>query len=191
MSVYERIAQLGITLPEVTPPVAAFVPFVRSGNQIFVSGHIAKENGKPWVGQLGLNITTELGNRAARSVAIDLLATLNLAVGDLNKIKRIVKLMALVNSAPTFTEQHLVANGASELLAEVFGQSGTHARSAFGAAQLPFGSCVEIDLIAEVRDMTPTKSYPYAVVNVFTTEPLSGNSLAVFPDGASEFDTDP
>jgi enamine deaminase RidA (YjgF/YER057c/UK114 family) len=99
---------LGITLPEVTPTVAAFVPFVRSGNEIFVSGHIAKENGKLWVGQLGLNITTELGNRAARSVAIDLLATLNLAVGDLNKIKRIVKLMALVNSAPTFTEQHLV-----------------------------------------------------------------------------------
>jgi enamine deaminase RidA (YjgF/YER057c/UK114 family) len=125
VSVYEIIAQLAITLPEVTPPLAAFAPFVRSGNQIFVSGHIAKENGKPWVGQLGLNSTTEIGNRAARSVAIDLLATLNLAVGDLNKIKRIVKVMALVNSAPTFTEQHLVANGASELLAEVFGPIGT------------------------------------------------------------------
>jgi enamine deaminase RidA (YjgF/YER057c/UK114 family) len=152
VSVYENIAQLGITLSEVTPPVAAFVLFVRSGNQIFVSGHIAKENGKPWVGQLGLKITTEVGIRAARGVAIDLLATLNLAVGDLNKIKRIVKLMVLVNSAPTFTEQHLVANGASELLAEVFGKRGTHARSAFGAAQVPFGSCVEIDLIAEVHD---------------------------------------
>ena len=101
---------------------------------------------------MALNITTEVGIRAARGVAIDLLATLNLAVGDLNKIKRIVKLMVLVNSAPTFTEQHLVANGASELLAEVFGESGTHARSAFGAAQVPFGSCVEIDLIAEVHD---------------------------------------
>lgn len=88
-----------------------------------MSGHIAKENGKPWVRQLGLNITTELGIRAARVVAIDLLATLNLAVGDLNKIKRIVKLMALVNSAPTFTEQHLVANGASELLAEVLARA--------------------------------------------------------------------
>ena len=152
VSVYENIARLGITLPEVTPPVAAFVPFVRSGSQIFVSGHIAKENGKPWVGQLGLNITTEVGIRAARAIAMDLLATLNLAVGDLNKIRRIVKLMALVNSAPTFTEHHLVANGASELLAHVFGESGTHARSAFGAAQLPFGSCVEIDLIAEVRE---------------------------------------
>lgn len=152
MSVYEKLAQLGITLPEVTPPVAAFVPFVRSGNQIFVAGHIAKENGKPWVGQLGLSMTTELGIKAARAAAIDMLATLNLAVGDLNKIQRIVKLMALVNSAPTFTEQHLVANGASELLAQVFGESGKHARSAFGAAQLPFGSCVEIDLIAEVRE---------------------------------------
>ena len=152
MSVYEKLAQLGITLPEVTPPVAAFVPFVRSGNQIFVSGHIAKENGKPWVGQLGLNITTELGIRAARGIAIDLLATLNLAVGDLNKISRIIKLMVLVNSAPTFIEQHLVANGASELLAQVFGKDGMHARSAFGAAQAPFGSCMEIDLIAEVRE---------------------------------------
>ena len=152
MSVYEKLAQLGITLPEVTPPVAVFVPFVRSGNQIFVSGHIAKENGKPWVGQLGLNVTTELGIKAARAAAIDVLAALNLAAGDLNNIKRIVKLMALVNSAPTFTEQHLVANGASELLAQVFGESGTHARSAFGAAQLPFGSCLEIDLIAEVRE---------------------------------------
>ena len=152
MSVYERIAQLGISLPEVTPPVAAFVPFVRSGNQIFVAGHIAKENGKPWVGQLGLSLTTEMGIKAARAAAIDMLATLNLAVGDLNKIQRIVKLMALVNSAPTFTEQHLVANGASELLAQVFGESGKHARSAFGAAQLPFGSCVEIDLIAEARE---------------------------------------
>jgi len=152
LSVYEKLAQLGITLPEVTPPVAAFVPFVRSGNQIFVSGHIAKENGKPWVGQLGLNITTELGIRAARSVAIDLMATLNLAVGDLNNIRRIIKLMCLLNSAPTFTEQHLVANGASELLAQVFGKDGTHARSAFGVAQVPFGSCIEIDLIAEVHD---------------------------------------
>jgi len=152
MSVYERIASLGITLPEVTPPVAAFVPFVRSGNQIFVSGHIAKKDGKPWVGQLGLNLTTELGTIAARGVAIDLIATLNLAAGDLNKIRQIVKLTVLVNSAPTFTDQHLVANGASELLAQVFGKDGMHARSAFGVAQVPFGSCVEIDMIAEVHD---------------------------------------
>ena len=152
VSVYKKLASLGITLPEVTPPVAAFVPFVRNGHQLFVSGHIAKEGGKPWVGQLGLNVTTEQGIKAARGVAIDLLATLNLAVRDLNKIKRIVKLTVLVNSPPTFTEQHLVADGASELLVEIFGANGMHARSAFGVAQVPFGSCVEIDLIAEGED---------------------------------------
>jgi enamine deaminase RidA (YjgF/YER057c/UK114 family) len=152
MSVYEKLSSLGITLPEVAPPVAAYVPFVRSGHQIFLSGHIAKKDGKPWVGQLGHDLSTEAGAKAARGVAIDLMATLHLAVGDLNRINRLVKLMVLVNSAPAFTEQHLVANGASELLAEVFGSAGKHARCAFGVAQVPFGSCVEIDLIAEVHD---------------------------------------
>jgi enamine deaminase RidA (YjgF/YER057c/UK114 family) len=150
MSVYERLQALKISLPQVTPPVAAFVPFVLTGKQLFVSGHIAKKDGKPWAGKLGMDITTEQGKEAARAIAIDLMATLQSATGDLNQIKRIVKLMVLVNSAPTFTEQHLVANGASELLAEVFGANGTHARSAFGVAQIPFGSCVEIELIAEV-----------------------------------------
>jgi enamine deaminase RidA (YjgF/YER057c/UK114 family) len=150
MSVYDKLKALQITLPSPTAPVAAFVPFVRTGNELFVSGHIAKKDGKPWVGQLGANLTTEQGKEAARGIAIDLMGTLQAAVGDLNKIKRIVKLMVLVNSAPTFTEQHLVANGASELLAEVFAPNGAHARSAFGAAQIPFGSCVEIDLIAEI-----------------------------------------
>jgi enamine deaminase RidA (YjgF/YER057c/UK114 family) len=152
MSVYEKLSSLGITLPEVAPPVAAYVPFVRSGHQIFLSGHIAKKDDKPWVGQLGFDLSTEAGAKAARGVAIDLMATLHLAVGDLNRINRLVKLMVLVNSAPAFTEQHLVANGASELLAEVFGSAGKHARCAFGVAQVPFGSCVEIDLIAEVHD---------------------------------------
>jgi enamine deaminase RidA (YjgF/YER057c/UK114 family) len=91
-----------------------------------------------------------MGGEAARSIAIDLMGTLHAAVGDLNKVRRIVKLMILVNSAPTFTEQHLVANGASELFAQVFGEIGKHARSSFGVAQIPFGSCVEIELIAEV-----------------------------------------
>ena len=152
MSIYEKIEALNITLPEVTPPVAAFVPFLRSGNLVFLSGHIAKMNGKPWVGQLGGNLTTAQGKEAARAVAVDLMGTLQAAVGDLNQIKRIVKLLVLVNSAPSFTEQHLVANGASELLAQVFGDKGTHARAAFGAAQIPFGSCVEIDLIAEIEN---------------------------------------
>jgi enamine deaminase RidA (YjgF/YER057c/UK114 family) len=152
MSVYHKLEALHIALPQLTPPVAAFVPFLRADNFVFLSGHIAKIDGRPWVGQLGANLTTEQGNQAARAVAIALLGTLHAAVGDLNQIKRIVKLMVLVNSAPTFTEQHLVANGASELFIQVFGEVGKHARSAFGVAQVPFGSCVEIDLIAEVAD---------------------------------------
>ncbi len=152
MSIYKKLSDLNITLPELTPPVAAFVPYLRTGNLIFLSGHIAKIDGNPWVGQLGVDVTTAQGKKAARALAIDLLGTLDAAVGDLNQIKRIVKLMVLVNSAPTFTEQHLVANGASELLAEVFDEKGMDARSAFGVAQVPFGSCVEIELIAEVDE---------------------------------------
>ena len=149
MSVYEKLKALNISLPEVTQPVAAFVPFVRSGKLLFVSGHIAKIDGKPWVGQLGRELSTEQGKDAARGVAIDLLGTLHGALGDLEKVRRILKLLVLVNSDPSFTEQHLVANGASELLVEVFGDKGKHARAAFGVAQIPFGSCVEIDLVAE------------------------------------------
>ena len=127
------------------------MPFVRTGNLVFVSGHIAKQGGKPWVGQLGLTMDTAQGKAAARAIAIDLMGTLHAAVGDLNKVTRIVKLMSLVNSTSTFTEQHLVTNGASELFAEVFGASGSHARSAFGVAQIPMGACVEIELIAEIQ----------------------------------------
>jgi enamine deaminase RidA (YjgF/YER057c/UK114 family) len=150
MSVYERLTVLDIALPKLESPVAAFVPFVRTGNLIFVSGHIAKKDGKPWTGQLGSQITTEQGKQAARGIAIELMATLHAAVGDLNRIRRIVKLMVLVNSSPNFTEQHLVANGASELFGEVFVTHGAHARTSFGVAQIPFGACVEIELIAEV-----------------------------------------
>jgi enamine deaminase RidA (YjgF/YER057c/UK114 family) len=149
MSVYEKLKSLNITLPKLDPPAAAFVPFVRTGNLVFISGHIAKKDGKPWTGKLGTDLTTAEGKQAARSIAVDLLATLQAAVNDLNKIERIVKLLVLVNSAPTFTEQHLVANGASELFIEIFGERGAHARSAFGVAQIPLGSCVEIELIAE------------------------------------------
>ena len=149
-SVYDRLTELGITLPPVATPAAAYVPFVQSGNLIFLSGHIAKRDGKPWVGQLGRDMVTATAKHAARAVAIDLLGTLHAAVGDLNRVERIVKLMSLVNSTPEFTEQHLVTNGCSELLAEVFGAKGTHARSAFGVAQIPMGACVEIELIAQV-----------------------------------------
>lgn len=151
MSVYDKLKELNITLPPVSTPAAAYVPFAQTGNLLFLSGHLAKKEGKPWVGQLGKNITTEEGKAAARAVAVDLMGTLHAAVGDLNKIKRIVKVMSLVNSTPDFIEQHLVTNGASELLGQVFGAKGAHARSAFGVAQIPMGACVEIELIAEVE----------------------------------------
>ena len=151
MTVYAKLSQLGISLPPVATPAAAYLPFVRTGNLVFVSGHIAKQGGKPWVGQLGLTMDTAQGKAAARAIAMDLMGTLHAAVGDLNKVTRIVKLMSLVNSTSTFTEQHLVTNGASELFAEVFGASGSHARSAFGVAQIPMGACVEIELIAEIQ----------------------------------------
>lgn len=122
----------------------------QSGNTVYLSGHIAKKDGKVWVGKLGATLTTEEGRAAARSIAIDLIATLHAHVGDLNRVTRIVKVMSLVNSTFEFTEQHLVTNGASELIADIFGERGKHARSAFGVAQIPLGACVEIELIAEV-----------------------------------------
>ncbi len=150
MSIYDKLSALGISLPPVATPAAAYVPFVCTGKLVFLSGHVAKREGKAWVGQLGLSMDTAEGKAAARAVAVDLLGTLHAAVGDLNKVVRVVKLLGLVNSAPTFTEHHLVINGASELLGEVFGAAGAHARSAFGVAQIPMGACVEIELIAEL-----------------------------------------
>jgi enamine deaminase RidA (YjgF/YER057c/UK114 family) len=150
MTIADRLNALGITLPAVATPAAAYLPFMRTGNLVFLSGHIAKKDGAVWVGQLGKNMATAEGQQAARAVAIDLLGTLNAAAGGLDKVVRIVKVMSLVNSTSDFTEQHLVTNGCSELLAEVFGEAGRHARSAFGVAQIPLGACVEIELIAEV-----------------------------------------
>jgi enamine deaminase RidA (YjgF/YER057c/UK114 family) len=150
MSIAQRLQTLGITLPTAGAPAAAYVMAAQTGNLVFVSGHIAKKDGKPWVGQLGKDLSTEEGKTAARAIAIDLLATLQTHLGDLGRVKRIVKVMSLVNSTPDYTEQHLVTNGCSELLVEVFGDAGKHARSAFGVAQIPLGACVEIELIAEV-----------------------------------------
>ncbi|MCQ0029638.1 RidA family protein [Burkholderia glumae] len=150
-NVYDKLKALGIELPSAGAPAAAYVMSAQSGNTVYLSGHIAKRDGKVWVGKLGADLSTDDGKLAARNVAIDLLATLHTHTGDLNKVKRIVKLMSLVNSALEFTEQHLVTNGASELIAEVFGEAGKHARSAFGVAQIPLGACVEIELIAEVE----------------------------------------
>ncbi|HZZ05058.1 RidA family protein [Paraburkholderia sp.] len=150
-NVYDKIKELGIELPSAGAPAAAYVMSAQSGNTVYLSGHIAKKDGKVWAGKLGATLTTEEGKVAARSIAIDLLATLHAHVGDLNRVTRIVKLMSLVNSTLEFTEQHLVTNGASELVADVFGERGKHARSAFGVAQIPLGACVEIEMIAEVE----------------------------------------
>jgi enamine deaminase RidA (YjgF/YER057c/UK114 family) len=149
MSIHEKLASLHIDLPAPGAPAAAFSLWVQSGDLVFLSGHIARRGGAAWVGKLGAELTTAEGAAAARGVAIDLLGTLAAAAGDLDRVRRIVKLLVLVNSAPSFTEQHLVANGASELLIELYGEA--PARSAFGVAQIPFGSCVEIELIAQLR----------------------------------------
>lgn len=148
--VYARLKDLGIELPATGAPAAAYVMSAQSGNVVYLSGHIAKQDGKVWAGKLGETLTTEEGYVAARLTAIDLLATLHALLGDLNRVTRIVKVLSLVNSTSGFTEQHLVTNGASELLAEVFGDKGKHARSAFGVAQIPLGACVEIEMTVEV-----------------------------------------
>ncbi len=149
-TIADKLKSLNITLPPVSTPAAAYVPFVQTGKLVFISGHIARKDGKPWVGQLGKTMNTDEGKQAARAIAIDLMGKLQAAAGDLQKVKRIVKVMSLVNSTGDFTEQHLVTNGASELFGEVFGEAGKHARSAFGVAQIPMGACVEIELIAEL-----------------------------------------
>ena len=154
MRIADQLKALNITLPPVATPADASVPFAITGNLVFLSGHIARQNGKPWVGQLGLDTDTATGQAAARAVAIDLMGTLQAACQSQGKtledVQRIVKVLSLVNSTPTFTEQHLVTNGCSELLGQVFGPRSAHARSAFGVAQLPMGACVEIELIAEL-----------------------------------------
>ena len=152
MSIYDTLSALNISLPPVATPAAAYVPFVQTGRLVFLSGHIAKKDGRVWVGQLGRTMDTSEGQAAARAVAVDLLGTLHAAVGDLNRVTRIVKLMSLVNSTGEFTEQHLVTNGASELIGQVFGTKGAHARSAFGVAQIPFGACVEIEMVVELSE---------------------------------------
>ena len=149
--IYTRLEAQGISLLPVAVPAAAYVPYMQTGNLLFLSGHIARRDGTVWTGQLGKDMDTATGAQAARAVAIDLLGTLQAATGDLKRIKRVVKVMSLVNSTSDYTEQHLVTNGASELLGQVFGaEKGAHARSAFGVAQIPLGACVEIELIAEL-----------------------------------------
>lgn len=146
MHIEQKLTSLGLTLPRGTVPVANFVPTVQTGNLLFVSGHISTT----LRGKLGRDVTKEQGYEAARQIALDMLGTVHDALGDLDRVGRLVKLLGLVNSTEAFTEQPYVINGASDLLVEVFGTQGQHARSAIGVAQLPVNAAVEIEMILEV-----------------------------------------
>lgn len=147
-----RLAELGITLPVAAAPVANYVPFVQTGAQLYVSGQISADENGPIRGKLGADFDTEAGVAAARRCALSLIAQARAACGgDLDRIARVVKLVAFVNSTPEFTEQPKVVNGASDLFVAVFGDAGKHARSAVSAASLPLGVAVEIDAVFELR----------------------------------------
>lgn len=153
MKIEERLVELGITLPEPAKPVAAYIPFSRSGNLIFISGQDCRVNGElKYKGKVGKDVSEEDAYDAARITAINLLAILKSAVGDLDKVKSIVNLHGYVNSAPGFVRQPMVINGASELLVEVFGEKGRHSRCALACNELPFDTAVEIDMVVEVEE---------------------------------------
>lgn len=147
----DRLAELGITLPEPPAPAAAYVPTIRTGDLLFVAGQVAVAGGELVAeGRLGAELDVETGQRCARQCAVNVLAQIKAATGQLLHVRRLVKVTVFVASADGFTQQHLVANGASELLGEVLGEEGRHARSAVGVAALPMGSPVEVDAVAEV-----------------------------------------
>jgi enamine deaminase RidA (YjgF/YER057c/UK114 family) len=152
MSIDNRLAELGITLPQPAAPVAAYVPTVEQGGLLHISGQISvSEDGNLILGRLGEDMNLERGMEAARRCGVMLLAQIKAALGSLDRVERIVKLGVFVNSAPSFTDQPKVANGASELMQQVFGESGRHARSAVGVAVLPLGVAVEVDAIVAVK----------------------------------------
>lgn len=145
-----KLASLGITLPTPVAPVANYVPTVISGNQLYVSGQISvTADGRMLTGKLGETVDVEAGRLAARHCGINLIAQIKAALGDLDRVKRVVKLNGFVNSSPEFSDQPKVVNGCSDLFVEVFGDAGRHARSAVGVAQLPLGVSVEVDAVIE------------------------------------------
>jgi len=146
-----RLAELGLELPQPAAPVAAYVPTVLTGNLLHISGQVSFEDGALLTGRLGEDRDLEFGQRSARACGLMLLAQMNKALGSLDRVERIVKLGVFVNSAGSFTDQPKVANGASELMEQVFGEAGRHARSAVGVPALPLGACVEIDAVVAVR----------------------------------------
>ncbi len=152
MSIDQRLAELGITLPQPAAPVAAYVPVVVAGGFAYVSGQVSQENGQMITGKLGENMDVETAQKAARTCGLMILAQLKAALGSLDRVERVVKLGVFVNCTGDFTDQPKVGNGASELMQEVFGEAGRHARAAVGAPALPLGVAVEVDAIVAVRD---------------------------------------
>ena len=150
-SIASRLQAQNITLPEPAAPVAAYVPAVQAGGLLHISGQLPFDNGQVMTGRLGEDRDLDYGNRAARACGVMLLAQINKALGSLDRVERIVKLGVFVNSAGSFTDQPKVANGASELMEQVFGEIGRHARSAVGVPALPLGAAVEIDAIVAVK----------------------------------------
>ncbi len=147
-----RLAQMGLTLPPAPPAVASYVPFTRSGALLFISGQVPVEAGKPvFVGRVGAELSIEQGQAAARLCALNAFAQIKAAVGDLDNVVRVLRLVGYVACPPDFTDAHKVLNGVSELLPAVLGDAGKHARSAIGAAVLPLGVPVEVELTVEVR----------------------------------------
>jgi enamine deaminase RidA (YjgF/YER057c/UK114 family) len=152
MSIDQRLVELGIALPQAAAPVASYVPAVETGGLLHISGQISfAEDGNLILGRLGEDMNLERGIEAARRCAVMLLAQMKAALGSLDRVDRVVKLGVFVNSAPDFTDQPKVANGASELMQQVFGEAGRHARSAVGVAVLPLGVAVEVDAIVAVK----------------------------------------
>ena len=150
-TIQKRLEALGVTLPVAAAPAANYVPYAQSGKLLMTAGQLPLEAGKLMTGLLGRDLDTEAGKKAAKLCAINILAQIQAATGDLEQIARIVKITVFVASAADFTEQHLVANGASDFLAEALGERGKHARSAVGVAVLPLNAAVEIEAIVELR----------------------------------------
>lgn len=151
MTPEEKLAELGLTVPEVAKPVAAYIPAIRSGNQVFTSGQLPMREGQLIAtGKVGGEVTQEEAVECARQCALNALAAVRAELGSLSEVKRVVKVVAFVASTPDFTGQPLVANGVSELLGEVFGEAGRHARSAVGVPVLPLDAPVEVELLVEI-----------------------------------------
>jgi enamine deaminase RidA (YjgF/YER057c/UK114 family) len=150
-AISNRLQQLGITLPEAAAPVAAYVPAVQASGLLHISGQLPFENGQVMTGRLGEDRDLDYGQRAARACGVMLLAQMRKALGSLDRVERVVKLGVFISSAPQFTDQPKVANGASELMEQVFGEAGRHARSAVGVPVLPLGAAVEIDAVVAIK----------------------------------------